>query len=74
LVKLHLLQLIFSRLGDDLHAPRDGDDMDESEDQNCGKNYDGTFRRLSAAFEAMEAEGKQASTNYLQSVSQIWAS
>jgi len=48
--------------------------MDESEDQNCGKNYDGTFRRLSAAFEAMEAEGKQASTNYLQSVSQIWAS
>ena len=34
--------------------------MDESEDQNCGKNYDGTFRRLSAAFEAMEAAGKRA--------------
>jgi hypothetical protein len=50
--------LIFDRLGDNLHNVEEPND---SGNKNVdGKTYDGTFRRLSAAFEAMEAAEKEA--------------
>ena len=52
--------VILNRLGDNLqHAATEG--LNDSADKNVdAKNYDGTFRRLSAAFEAMEAAEKEA--------------
>ena len=52
--------VILNRLGDNLqHAAAEG--LNDSADKNVdAKNYDGTFRRLSAAFEAMEAAEKEA--------------